>query len=113
VYARDLATGAVKLERTVPLDGAPDNVNVAEDGSVWLALHARTLAVARQFMDATKVAPTTIVRYDPAAAEGSRLTTIYMNLGEQISAGSVGASLGKRLLIGSITDRKVLLCTRT
>ncbi len=112
VYERDLATGAVKLEKTVTLDGVPDNVNVAEDGSVWIAVHARTLAVLRHFMNPAVLAPTTIVRYDPAAPEGQRLTTIYMNLGEQISTGSVGASVGQRLLIGSITDRKVLLCDR-
>ncbi len=112
IYERDLATGAIELVESVPLPGAPDNLNVAEDGAVWIALHAKTLALIRSFGDAAKRAPTTIMRYDPAAPEGSRLTTIYVNAGEEISAGSVAASLGQRFVVGAITDPKVLLCQR-
>jgi arylesterase/paraoxonase len=112
VYQRDLATGAIDLLESVPLEGAPDNLNVTEDGSVWIALHAKTLALVRHFGDASKLAPTSIVRYDPTAPEGSRLTTIYVSTGEEISAGSVAASLGNRFLLGSITDHKVVLCER-
>jgi hypothetical protein len=35
---------------------------------------------------------------------------IYLNAGDQISASSVGATYGNKLLIGSITDRKLLVC---
>jgi hypothetical protein len=35
---------------------------------------------------------------------------IYLNTGEEISAGSVAALLGKRLLIGSITEHEILDC---
>jgi arylesterase / paraoxonase len=112
VYQRDLASGAVELLESVPLEGAPDNLNVAEDGSVWIAMHAKTLALIRSFGDATKVAPTSILRYDPSAPETDRLTTIYVNDGSEISAGSVAASIANRFVVGSITDPKVLLCTR-
>jgi hypothetical protein len=33
-----------------------------------------------------------------------------MNAGAQISSGSGGTTLGKKLLIGSITARKLLVC---
>jgi hypothetical protein len=35
---------------------------------------------------------------------------VYLDLGEQISAGSVGAVHEKQLLIGSITERRILRC---
>lgn len=112
IYSRDLASGDIELLETVPLPGAPDNLNVAEDGSVWIALHPKMLAVLRSLGDATKRAPTSIVRYDPAAPDGSRLTTIYVNAGDEISAGSVAASIGQRFVVSAITDPKVLLCQR-
>jgi sugar lactone lactonase YvrE len=112
IYKRDLTSGAVELLESVALEGAPDNLNVATDGTVWIALHAKTLALVRSFADATRVAPTTIVRFDPAAPAESRLTTIYVNEGQELSAGSVAASIGNRFVAGSITDRKVLVCTR-
>ena len=37
--------------------------------------------------------------------------TIYYNVGEEISGASVGASAGKRLLIGAVFDPKILNCS--
>ncbi len=112
VYKRDLATGAIELLESVPLDGAPDNLNVAADGSVWISVHPRSLALVRHFMNADKLAPSMIVRYDPAAAERERVSTVYVNHGEAISAASVAAAYDDHFAIGSITDHKVLLCER-
>ena len=42
---------------------------------------------------------------DPAVVE-----EIYLNRGTQISAGSGAVSYGNKLLIGSITDKKILVC---
>ncbi len=112
IYERDLATGAIELLESVPLDGAPDNLNVAADGSVWIAVHARSLALLRHFMNADNPAPTVVLRYDPAAAEGERVSTVYVDHGAAISAGSVAAAYDDHFAIGSITDHKVLLCAR-
>jgi hypothetical protein len=35
---------------------------------------------------------------------------VYLDLGTQISAGSIGAVHERQLLIGSITERKILRC---
>ena len=40
-----------------------------------------------------------------------RITEIYMNDGSEISAGSVAAVLGKRMLIGSLTEHKMMECS--
>ena len=52
-------------------------------------------------------APSQILRVD---ADSEAIEEIYLNAGGQISAGSGGATLGNRLLIGSITAKKILLC---
>ncbi len=110
VYARKPTSGDVSLSETIDIGSAPDNINLAGDGSLWIAAHAVTPALIRHFMDAKKLAPTQIFRLPPDAAPNKRLTEIYLNAGEQISAGSVAAAFGNEMLVGSITERKVLRC---
>ena len=54
-------------------------------------------------------APSQVLRID-VSAEKPEIQEIYLNAGQQISTGSVGATYGNKLLIGSITDRKLLIC---
>jgi arylesterase/paraoxonase len=110
IYTRSPASGDLALLERFEIGSAPDNINVDSNGSVWIAAHAKVLALVQHFGDARKLAPTQLFRYDPAAKEALRLTEVYLDDGRQISAGSVGAVAGKQLLIGSITERKVLSC---
>lgn len=119
VYSRNPGTADLALLERLPVEGAPDNLNVDADGSVWIAAHAKVIALVRHFADATQRAPTRILRYvppataggAPAAAQASgRLEDVLVDPGDGISAGSVGAVYGRRLLIGSITERKLLDC---
>jgi arylesterase/paraoxonase len=110
VYARNASSGDLALSQAVPLDSAPDNLNVDEAGRVWIAAHAKTLALVMNFAKAENLAPTQILRWSPDAPDKDTLTQVYLNMGEAISGGSVGAAVGQSLLIGSITDRKLLRC---
>ena len=111
VFARNPASGDLTLRGHVDIGSAPDNINVNADGSVWVAAHAKVLALVRHFGDATQLAPTQVLRLDMAADPAqTKVTPVYLNLGEEISAGSVGAVYNRELLIGSITERKLLRC---
>lgn len=111
VFARDPASGDLTLRGHVELGSAPDNINVNADGSLWVAAHAKVLALVRHFGDATRLAPTQVFRIEvPADPAQAKVEQVYLNLGEEISAGSVGAVYNRELLIGSITERKLLRC---
>lgn len=111
VFARNAASGDLRLLGHVELGSAPDNLNVDGEGRIWVAAHAKVLALIRHFGDATQLAPTQILRLeDVADPSQARPEQVYLNLGEQISAGSVGAAFRDQLLIGSITERKLLQC---
>jgi arylesterase/paraoxonase len=110
IFAREPGSGDLRLLERVDLAAAPDNINVNADGTVWIAAHARGLALMRHLRDARLRAPTVVYRYVPDAKPAARLTEIYMNDGEEISAGSVGAPFGNQLLIGSLTERRLLVC---
>jgi len=104
-YSRDPLSGDLELLRHIKVDGAPDNVNVDADGTVWVAVHARLLDLIRQFGDPQHHAPTTILRLN-----GETTEAVYVDDGSGISAGSVGAVFADRLYVGSITERKLMVC---
>jgi arylesterase/paraoxonase len=108
VVSRNPADGSVTTTATVSLGTSPDNIDVAEDGSLWVGAHSNVVALAMHFIAGSN-APSQILRVD-ISGENPVTEEIYLNAGKQISAGSGGATLGQRLLIGSITAPKVLLC---
>ena len=46
------------------------------------------------------------------ADKADSIEEIYLDDGRQMSAGSIGATFGNLLLIGSITERKIQICER-
>jgi arylesterase/paraoxonase len=109
VFERNAGTAALTRLADIPVDGAPDNINIDAEGDLWLAVHGRTLDLVRHFGDAAHPAPSWIQRLRHAAEE-PRLETVFLDPGVRISAGSVGAVHDGRLLMGSITERKLLSC---
>ena len=112
VFERGLTTGELRRREEIDLGSTGDNLNVAEDGAIWVAAHAKVSSLVRHFGDAAKLAPTQILRVDASPAGKTRVAEVYLNAGDELSAGSVAAVYGNRLLLGSITQHKVLVCQR-
>ncbi len=93
----------------IDLGSGVDNIDTAADNAVWVAAHANTLSLVQHFANASKAAPSQIFRIE-LAGDSPRVQEVYLNGGEEISAGSVGATYNNRLLIGSITEPKILVC---
>jgi arylesterase/paraoxonase len=104
----DPSNGSVTTTQYIDLGTSPDNIDVDEDGSLWVGAHSNVAALVMHFIIGSK-APTQIVRIDMGGTQ-PQVEEVYLNAGEQISAGSVGATYANKLLVGSITDRKVLIC---
>lgn len=110
VYDLDEAGKVSGLHSMIALDTAPDNISVAPDGTIWVANHMNTLALVRHFTDASSIAPTQVQTIKAAGDSWGEARTIYENAGDAISAGSVAVPLRDKLVIGSITDPKILVC---
>jgi arylesterase/paraoxonase len=95
----------VEIDR-IAVDTSPDNIDVAADGSLWIGAHANTLKLIQHFAQG-KPAPSQVRRVQLDGVQGD----IYLNDGREISASSVGVQYDNLLLIGSITARKLLVCT--
>jgi len=107
---RDPADGSVETIAAIPVGTSPDNIDVAEDGSLWIGAHSNIAALVMHFIMGAE-APSQVLRMEVDDNGNTDIEEIYLNRGEQISASSVGATYGDKLLIGSITARKILICT--
>lgn len=107
IYDRDLETGDLAHRKAIVLPGLPDNIERLEDGKLLVALHPKALDLLAHFGDPTNNAPSQIVKIDP---ETEDVETVFLSLGEDISAASTGAQYGDRLIIGAIIESKFLDC---
>lgn len=101
--------GRLTERSRVRVPTSPDNIDVAADGSLWVAGHANTLALIRHFIGGSP-APTQVLRIRLAQGRAADIEEIFLDDGTRISAGSVGATWDNLLLIGSITAPQVLIC---
>jgi arylesterase / paraoxonase len=111
VYDRDSATNELALRNIIELEGAPDNVSLDADGTVWLAAHPKLRELRAHLRNPENRSPTLIYRLRRSVIEKEdRLSIPYLSLGDELSAGSTVAVHGDHMLIGSATQAKLLLC---
>ena len=100
--------GTVEVIKSIDVGTSPDNINVAEDGSLLVGGHSNVVALVMHFIVGSD-SPSQILRVN-AAANPPTVDEIYLNAGSELSAGSGADQYGNKLLIGSITDKKILVC---
>jgi len=109
VLERNPADGSVETINRIDVGTSPDNIDVAADGSLWIGAHSNIVALVMHFITGSD-APSQVLRLVVDENGNGTFEEIYLNDGEEISASSVGATYGNKLLIGSITARKILIC---
>ena len=121
LYVAETSGKAIRVMRRNPNDGSvetigqidvgtsPDNIDIAADGSLWIGAHSNIVALVMHFIMGAD-APSQVLRMEVDNDGNGTFEEIYLNRGDEISAGSVGVTYGNKLLIGSITARKILIC---
>ena len=95
----------------VRVPGGPDNLTIAEDGRLVAAVHPSLMRLALNRKLGLGKAPSRIVEIDP--------DTHHVDLlfddpkGALFSAATVGVETKDGLVVGSVTDRGVLVCRET
>jgi arylesterase/paraoxonase len=111
VLSRNSADGSVTTDQRIAIGTSPDNIDIAEDGSLWIGAHSSLLALVLHFIMGAD-APSQILQIHLDNDGEATIDEIYLNRGNEISASSVGATYGNKLLIGSITAPRILICQR-
>src|SRR5262249_9677087 len=65
VYDRNPTTETLTPRETIFLGTAPDNIEIADDGGVWIGAHPKLLQTAAHAQDAAKLSPSQVLRIAP------------------------------------------------
>ncbi len=111
IYHRNPDTNDLNLREVVYLGSAPDNIDVAEDGRIWIAAHPKLSQLLAHMTNAPVTAPSQVllVERDPSG-QGGDVHQVYLSSGEDLSAASVAIADGDRIILGGILDDHALVC---
>jgi arylesterase/paraoxonase len=110
VYDRDISSGVLTRRDKIELGTGIDNIEVDTHGGLWIGAHPKLLTFVRHAGDRSKISPSQVLHLSPRAAGGYDVREVYLGTGEELSASSVAAVRGNRLLIGTVFDPKFLDC---
>jgi arylesterase/paraoxonase len=111
VYDRDVATGDLELRRGIDLGTGVDNIELDNDGHLWLGAHPKLLTFVRHAKDPGVLSPSQVLKVGLGEDGHYRVDEIYLNDGEALSGSSVAAVFQGTLLVGSVFDDRFLMCT--
>lgn len=107
LYARNAETGALSLVRRYPVNTGPDNIEVSSDGAVWVGGHSKIFDFVKHAEDASAVAPSHVIRVNPATGETE---DVLIDTSGILNGSSVGAATADTLVVGAVFDSHVLVC---
>lgn len=111
VYNRDLLSGALSHTASIGLNMGVDNVDVAADGSVWVAGHPKVIDLIRHFASkGEKPAPSQVYLIPVDNGVLAEPVDIFTSMGDDLSASSVAVEHNGKIYMGGITPRKMLVC---
>jgi arylesterase / paraoxonase len=110
IYSRDSTNGDLTPIEDVKVYSTPENLDIAEDAGIWVAAYPNLIAVMKHLRDARVRAPTQVLRIAPDPLAPRRLGEVYLESGDDLSAGSVAAVTSDGFVLGAPMDTKVLVC---
>jgi arylesterase/paraoxonase len=113
-FERDVANGTLKRAGEIDVPGAPRNLTVDQDGTLWVSNHPHAVPFMDFMRDSDNRAPTQILKVTPGAQPDKQVEEIYLNDGAELSASTaVVPRNSDQFLASSRTDKKLLMCTRS
>ncbi len=107
VYARDAKSGALTPVKHVKVNFGPDNIEISQDGGLWIAGHDKVFAFLDHAKDAKAVSPSRVIRLN---AQTGVYSNVFVDTGGVLNASSVGAVWDKTLIVGAVFDGHVMVC---
>jgi arylesterase/paraoxonase len=109
-YDRDPRSNALGARHALFLDSGPDNIEIDDDGTLWVAAHPQLLHFVFHAGNPEKRSPSQVFRIVDEPEGAIRIEEVYLDSGEQLSASAVGTAWRNRLLIGPVFDPCFLDC---
>jgi len=111
-FKRDLATGGLSDSGVLFIGTGVDNIDVAVDGTFWIAAHPRLIDFAMYGAGLKSTSASQVIHAVPGKTRGGEVRTQYLDLGEELSGASVAVAYENNFIIGSARDNKLVICVR-
>lgn len=110
VYTRDIPSGALSLEEEIKVETGVDNIELDNQGALWIGCHPQLLKFVAHATDPAKFSPSQVIKITQDKT-GYVVEEIFLNDGTTYSGSSVAAIYNNTLLIGSVFEKSIILCT--
>jgi len=100
--------GTLTRKGTTDLGTGVDNIDVDEEGNLWIGAHPKLLDFVSHAKDSTSISPAQILKLTPVDEYSYSVEEIYLNDGNEISGSSVGIYYKNELFIGVVLDHTLL-----
>jgi len=110
-FDRDPATGNLTLVNTMKLKTGVDNVDVDEDGNLWIASHPKLLAFVGHAKDSAKLSPSEVLKLIPGPDNTYKVEQVLMDDGTLLSGSSIALRYQDQLFVGGVFQPKILRIT--
>ncbi len=110
IFDRNSDSGKLTLKNSINMKTGLDNIEINQDGSLWIGAHPKLLTFVQHSKNPSKKSPSQILHIIPLDSGKFDTKEVYLNKGEQLSGSSVAAVYQNRMLIGSVFEDKILDC---
>jgi arylesterase/paraoxonase len=106
-YSIEGPGGALLLKKQWVLDFGVDNIDVADDGALWIGGHPKMLDFVAHARNGRVLSPGQVSWIDP---QNDKVTNYLKTDGNEISGLSVAATSGGKVIMGQVFDDGLLIC---
>jgi arylesterase/paraoxonase len=110
VFGIDPESRTLEERGTIQIGSGVDNIEVDPEGDLWIGAHPKLLTFVQHTGDASRIAPSQVIRVAAPGSDAPLVEEVLLSLGEDLSGSSVAAVQGDRLLVGSVMDDGILDC---
>lgn len=111
IYKRDIATGSLSLQQHVAVETGVDNIELDDQGALWIGCHPQLLKFVAHAADPAKFSPSQVIKLTLNETGNYDVEEVFLNDGTAYSGSSVAAIYNNTLLIGSVFEKSMLVCT--
>ncbi len=110
VFRIEPESAALEQRGEIEIGSGVDNIEVDPEGDLWIGAHPKLLSFVQHTGDASRIAPSQVIRVAAPGSDAPLVEEVLLSLGEDLSGSSVAAVQGDRLLVGSVMDDGILDC---
>ena len=108
IVFKRLDDGALIEHSITDLKTGVDNIDVDNEGNLWIAAHPKLLSFVGHASDSLDYSPSQVLKLTPNESQEFEVVEVYMNDGNELSGSSVAVYYGNYVYVGGVFDRKLL-----